>query len=126
MTTAALTDQVDRKIRQREAALAKANRVRVGNARRYHEIAALPKRDAFDAIAVILRGPTGTEPSMQVGALLKAAPHIGDDKVRQLLRRIGAGSPEVRIAALTARQRDVLAGLLDDPRQVWPSYGRGL
>lgn len=119
-TTAALTD----KIEQRDRALAKANRVRLGNARRCRSISELPIEEAFAAAAAILRDPQGDERSMRVGMLLLALPRVGRAKLRQLLRRVVIGSADTYVGSLTDRQRHDLATLLDNPRRIWPNHSR--
>lgn len=94
---------------QREAAMAKGNRIRCTNALLFRGIAELPYAEARQLVASMLRSPVDTEWSMRVGQLLLSVSYVGAAKAGLLLRTAGVGSGDRHLAELTERQRLALA-----------------
>lgn len=104
---------------QHVIALRKANRIRSANATTIREIASLPRGEAREAAAALLREPTDEEAALHVGRLLCAVPRFGRKRTRVLLARAGIapGREGRRIRELTERERNVIADALTRPRR---------
>lgn len=104
---------------QHVTALREANRVRLANAATLRSIEALPRPDAENRAAELLRDPTPDVAALHVGRLLEAIPRIGRVKARALLAATGTapGREGRRIRELTERERNVIAGALTRPRR---------
>lgn len=113
---------------QRDSARLLANRVRCTNSATFREIRQLPRPEASQRVAAILRDPQDTQPSMRIGALLSAIRSIRTAKVVKLLEAAGVGDEDRRVGrdgvhrhnALTPRQRAMIADLLAKPEHLWP------
>lgn len=104
---------------QHVTALREANRVRLANAATLRSIEALPRPDAENRAAELLRDPTPDVAALHVGRLLEAIPRIGRVKARALLAATGTapGREGRRIRELTKRERNVIADALTRPRR---------
>ena len=102
---------------QHVIALRKANRIRSANATTIREIASLPRGEAREAAAALLREPTDEEAALHVGRLLRAVPRFGRERTRVILARAGIapGREGRRIRELTERERGVIADALGAP-----------
>ena len=102
---------------QHVIALREANRIRSANATTIREIASLPRGEAREAAAALLREPTDEEAALHVGRLLCAVPRFGRERTRVLLARAGIapGREGRRIRELTERERGVIADALGAP-----------
>lgn len=119
---AAMIDRAELKVRQRDKALTLANVTRITNAQTLRQIKAMAPADGCLAAAAILRDPLGVQVALRVGLLLTAPRGMGPKKARIMLKTVPmsmAAMPlvvggDTRIGAMTARQRDALADMLDD------------
>ena len=104
---------------QHVTALREANRVRLANAATLRSIEALPRPDAENRVAELLRDPTPDVAALHVGRLLEAIPRVGRVKARALLAATGTapGREGRRIRELTERERNVVADALTRPRR---------
>lgn len=98
---------------QAEAALKRANALRLARAQFKRELRAVSVEEARERLASIMDGePPAFFESMMLGAFLELAPRIGRHKSIAITTRIGrsAGAGWVRpVGELTLRQREVLA-----------------
>ena len=104
---------------QHVTALREANRVRLANAATLRSIASLPRPDAENRAADLLRDPTPDVAALHVGRLLEAIPRVGRAKARAILTLAGVtpGRRGRRIRELTERERNVIAAALTRPRR---------
>lgn len=99
---------------QRLDALTLANKIRMDNARLRRQLAALTPHQGSVYVASLLLEPSGPIASFPIGRLLTSVNRIGERLMCQLLREAGIFSTTKRVGALSPRQRNALAELLQE------------
>ncbi len=104
--------------RQRRAALAKANHVRVSNRAWKAETATLAPAAAALRVAALLENPVAPTDSIQIHHALLSIPRVGQHKAMPMLIKAGVYS-ERPIKRLSERQRSILVCLLRELADRW-------
>lgn len=106
-----------RTIAQRDAALEKANRIRIAQAKLKRNLKTASRPEAWAQIIDELEQPSEVVARMYVIDLLKSCHRIGDTKAHRLLR-LADVSPRRRVGGLSDRQRTNLADQLRRVRMI--------
>ena len=96
------------RLRQRDEALRKANRVRLGLAALRAEIRDMPRHQGARRIAALLGDRDPRIESTTVAKLLSMPHGFGQTRRAMVVRSAGLLTADKRIDALTDRQRDML------------------
>jgi hypothetical protein len=114
-----LPEELNEKMRR----LHEANVRRTAGAEVKRELGALPTVDGLRRAAEMLWGRDDRIESMRLFAFLSGVHGMGQVKATTIVNALGVSTGDRRIRHLTDRQRDLLAGLLEERADAWMTRG---